>query len=386
MPPTFEFSFSNPGARSLGLGGAFAALADDATAAYANLAGLVQLVEPEVSIEVRRLSFETPYVEGGRLFGEPFGIGLDNTFRLREGRSSEDVGAVSFLAYVHQWGDWSFALFRHQVADFDFQGELNGLFSGPWPRITAVRREFDVRHVVDFDLVSTALSGGWQVNEALSVGFGAARFEGRLSSTAESFGQVCGGTGFDPCPPEVLANFFAERPLVPERLTLSAAFEIDDTASGLVTGLLWGFSEGWKLGTFFRQGPELDFEVVERAGPAHIAAPAGALIDAGADALKFPDVFGLGLSYRAAGDRLSLSFEWDRVEYSDLADSIFVLEDADELHFGLEYAFLGATPMPALRLGVWWNPDHRIRYEGTSYLSRGLLRGVTRSISRSAWA
>ena len=55
-PLTFEFSFSNPGARSLGLGGAFAALADDATAAFANPAGLVQLVRPEVSIEGRSWS------------------------------------------------------------------------------------------------------------------------------------------------------------------------------------------------------------------------------------------------------------------------------------------------------------------------------------------
>ena len=46
-PVTFEFSFSNPGARAMGLGGAFAALADDATAAFANPAGLVQLLEPE---------------------------------------------------------------------------------------------------------------------------------------------------------------------------------------------------------------------------------------------------------------------------------------------------------------------------------------------------
>ena len=40
-PTTFQFSFSNPGARSLGLGGAFVALAADATAAFANPAGLV---------------------------------------------------------------------------------------------------------------------------------------------------------------------------------------------------------------------------------------------------------------------------------------------------------------------------------------------------------
>ncbi len=53
---TLEFSFSNPGARSLGFGGAFVALADDATAAYANPAGLVQLVEPEVSVEGRSWS------------------------------------------------------------------------------------------------------------------------------------------------------------------------------------------------------------------------------------------------------------------------------------------------------------------------------------------
>ena len=38
------FSFSNPGARSLGMGGAFVGLADDATAAYTNPAGLTQLV------------------------------------------------------------------------------------------------------------------------------------------------------------------------------------------------------------------------------------------------------------------------------------------------------------------------------------------------------
>ena len=35
-----QLSFSDPGARSAGLGGAFVALADDATAAFANPAGL----------------------------------------------------------------------------------------------------------------------------------------------------------------------------------------------------------------------------------------------------------------------------------------------------------------------------------------------------------
>ncbi|HEV8630583.1 MAG TPA: hypothetical protein VGV61_09730, partial [Thermoanaerobaculia bacterium] len=51
--PQFKFELSHPGARSLAFGGAFAALADDATAAYANPAGLVQLTRPEISLEGR---------------------------------------------------------------------------------------------------------------------------------------------------------------------------------------------------------------------------------------------------------------------------------------------------------------------------------------------
>ena len=74
---TLQFSFSNPGARSLGIGGAFVALADDATAAYANPAGLTQLVRPEMSVEGRSWRYATTYVEGGRASGAPTGLGLD---------------------------------------------------------------------------------------------------------------------------------------------------------------------------------------------------------------------------------------------------------------------------------------------------------------------
>jgi len=48
-----QFNFGNPGARSLGMGGAFIGLADDASAAEANPAGLTILRKPEFSIEAR---------------------------------------------------------------------------------------------------------------------------------------------------------------------------------------------------------------------------------------------------------------------------------------------------------------------------------------------
>ena len=48
-----QFDFLNPGARSLALGSAFTAVADDATAAFTNPAGLTYLIKPEVSAEFR---------------------------------------------------------------------------------------------------------------------------------------------------------------------------------------------------------------------------------------------------------------------------------------------------------------------------------------------
>src|SRR5213080_2803214 len=48
-----QFNFGNPGARSLGMGGAFLGLADDASAAEANPAGLTVLRKPEFSVEIR---------------------------------------------------------------------------------------------------------------------------------------------------------------------------------------------------------------------------------------------------------------------------------------------------------------------------------------------
>src|SRR5262249_10569582 len=49
----FRFNFANPGARALAMGGAFIAIANDATAAQANPARLGVLRRPEVFVEVR---------------------------------------------------------------------------------------------------------------------------------------------------------------------------------------------------------------------------------------------------------------------------------------------------------------------------------------------
>jgi len=55
----FRFNFVNPGARALGMGGAFAAIADDPTAAQANPAGLQFVLTPQFLVEYRSLDQDT---------------------------------------------------------------------------------------------------------------------------------------------------------------------------------------------------------------------------------------------------------------------------------------------------------------------------------------
>ena len=40
------------------------------------------------------------------------------------------------------------------------------------------------------------------------------------------------------------------------------------------------------------------------------------------------------------------------------------VDDADELHLGLEFVFVNAALPVALRAGTWFDPDHRVFFNG----------------------
>ena len=373
-PPAIEFSFSNPGARSMGFGGAFVALADDATAAFANPAGLVNLVQPEVSIEGRVWAYATPAVEGGRGFGPATGQGLDVIPGLRIGESTAELGGVSFLSLVYPRGEWSFAFYRHQVANYEFAGDTTALFFGPWPGFPGSRaRSWDYRRAMNLEIASYGLSAGYRVNDYLSLGLGVSYFETDLALSLESFAI------YDEADPQGQTWWSAHSFFAPQLLVSDWSLSSDDTGWGVLAGLLWRMSERWSLGAVYRQGPEEMGAVEERAGPMHGALQPGAVILAGTGEFKLPSVFGLGTSFRSRDGRLTVSFEWDRVGYSSIleaADPGLALDDANELHLGAEYVFLPSTTVLAVRLGAWLDPDHRTDYHGGSYVSEALfLRG-----------
>jgi long-subunit fatty acid transport protein len=361
---TLEFGFSNPGARSLGFGGAFVALADDATAAFANPAGLVQLTRTEVSVEGKIWDYQTPYTSGGRLWGLPAGIGLDDntSLLLRTAESSATLSGLSFLSFVYPKGDWSIAVYRHQLAKFETSVETQGFFG------TVSGEDYrypDIQGHNEFDIATYGVSGAYRFTESFSVGLGLSYFVGAASVQSDYY---------QPIESTLPDGFFGRNIFDPQARSHTELDEIDDTAWGMSLGALWRINGQWSLGSFYRGAPTFELTVETRTGPAHPDLPpdtierrqTGFMID-------FPGVVGAGLAYQSPGGTTTVSFEWDRVFYSWFTESIeagadeeqnVAIDDADELRLGVEYVFLKLRPVIALRGGIWLDPDHRIRSFG----------------------
>lgn len=383
-PTTLQFSFSNPGARSLGLGGAFAALADDATAAFANPAGLIQLTRPEVSIEGRHWKYRTPFAVAGRTSGEPTGIGLDVPIRTAD--SEFETSAISFLAFVYPRHKWTFAVSHHQSARFETLSETQGLFTDrtaddPQPTCiagTSLCRYPDIRRSTRLDLETTTVSVAYRVVEDFSLGLGVSYYSADFLVLSDTYLIT------EETLPE---GFFGPNAYAPEAHLGSQIVSIEETDIQLNLGFLWFMSPQWSLGGVYRPGGEFSGPIVEVSGPAlDPPFPIGTVrIEDPAMPLEIPDVLGMGVAYRSPGGSWTGSFEWDLVRYSQIVDSIgrspvidvtdVILDDSVELRLGVEYAFLQWSPLVALRGGVWHAPDHSLRTVEDDPLERALLPG-----------
>src|ERR1700694_299443 len=99
-----QFNFGNPGARSLGMGGAFLGLADDASAAEANPAGLTVRRRPEVSLEVRNYQEQQLFTTSGT---------FPDLQRTAFRHYSQRVDPT-FASFVYPIKNWTLGLYYHQ--------------------------------------------------------------------------------------------------------------------------------------------------------------------------------------------------------------------------------------------------------------------------------
>jgi long-subunit fatty acid transport protein len=363
-----QFNFSTPGARSLGLGGAFLGLADDATAAYANPAGLTILSKPEVSLEARHWSYQHTFTDGGRLYGSPTGEGVDTVAGLRIGHAESTVTGLSFLSAVYPGRRWAVALYRHELANYEADFKTDGVFTRPATTDEEGARTRPKINSFDLMIVNFGLSAAFRVTDQLSLGAGVSAYDFSLRSRTDRYDNRAPDTG--------PGGLFGPPLYTPENLVDTQIQKGDDRKIGFNAGFLWHVTDSWSFGGVYRQGPDFDLDATYIRGP---LAPSSAHNDTKPARYKVPDVFGLGAAVQPT-ELTTVTLDYVRVQYSDLNRSIvnillllpnpatdlrFKVDDANEIHLGFERNFPLRRSLLAARIGSWYDPDHRLRYVGS---------------------
>ena len=167
------FSIQGDGARAMGTGGAFIAIADDATAVSYNPAGLAQLLRPEGSLGIQALSRDLTFSGGmGQAAGAPTAF-EDTTNRDRHVRPS-------FASFAIPWkhGGLNRAmLFSYQrIFDFTYDSAVRYLATASGgSTVQAISQE--VRQSGGIDLYSMAFAG--EISPRLLLGLSVNAWQGR---------------------------------------------------------------------------------------------------------------------------------------------------------------------------------------------------------------
>lgn len=341
------FSFASPGARSLGMAGAFLGLADDATAAYTNPAGLTQLRQTEISLEARHTKFDTPFASGGTFTEAPFSAAGVGT-----GHTSTSKNNPSYLSVVFPHDRWALAFYRHELSRYDTS------FTNPDPIKSTDPNSiylFPFIAQANLKIVNYGASAAFKASDNFSIGLGLSRYNFQFKTSDVRFDTVDNQV----------------------ELQSAQRQEGDDNAFGVNLGARWSLSDSLSLGVVYRRVPKFEYDAVSV-----LLEPNGDLREGTSprflDNVRFdvPDIWGAGLSWRP-NDAWLLSFDLDRVKYSQLTDgveSLFGLDssaanlripDGTEIHLGTEYTWANMAHPFSLRGGVWRDPRHTIRFDGT---------------------
>ncbi len=374
-----QFNFSNPGARALGMGGAFLGLADDASAAEANPAGLTILRKTEVSLEGRNF----------RNAQKVFTSGSFPNLQEEEFSSFSRNVELSFASVVVPIKDFAIAAYYHQPISYDNgaavlpQYDNRGRLIRQVPNFyltrgnptgtgtTVSRRECETLRNADpsscFEIVTlpflsavsvalktAGISGAWKIG-SFSLGAGVRYQQFRETALTTRYFDNGG-------------DLQISSVVVQGTLNDDGDVQYEEDLTG-IAGFKWEITEKVSVGGSYKQGPSFSAPVFKK--------------DFLADRflqdqdVKFhaPDVAGLGISVRPLS-ALTVNADAVYVTYSNLTDdfraantAIAILEnpyeskDVVEYHAGAEYFFTTKIPI-AIRAGWWRDPAHSIEYVG----------------------
>lgn len=365
-----QFNLLNPGARSLGLGGAFSARADDATAAYANPAGLLNLTRPEVSAEVRTWDYSNFYPDRGHAFGPPTQRGTDTIEGVVDSKSRDQVFGFSYFSYVYPSlkGKWALALYRHELGAFKSSARSAGMFFGP----DQPNRFYPTASDLTLDIDSLGAALAYRLDRSdrlkpyLSVGVSVARYQSDFQSETRRYSYDVFAPG----------GLYAPPRYAPENVLSIQRQAGHDATFGWNAGLLWTPNESVSVGLVYKRGTSFDLRVTSTEGP--LGEHPGTVDYDVVTQFHVPTAYGLGVAYRWPGNT-QVSFDLNRVLYSSMTrDFVTFLDAVDdphkyrvsngtEVHAGFERYFShGDIPLFIWRVGGWRDPDHHVYYADAS--------------------
>jgi long-subunit fatty acid transport protein len=342
---SIPFNLSAPGARSMGMGGAFLGLADDATAAYTNPAGLTQLVTPEVSAEARHTSYSIPYANGGSATIDPF-----SAAKVNSSDSSSSTSNLSFLSFVLPHDRWSFAFYRDELVHFDGDFSADGTILGDNQFET-----FPLSAHSNLKIIDYGVTAAYKAADNVSLGIGLSYYDFNINTAitrSEFEGNDAGIPAGTPVNQQIQRG--------------------SDHDVGVNLGARFVLSEHLSAGLVYRQGGKFDY----RASSTVLVDPVTVVADLSKVKFKVPDEYGAGLSWHP-NDNFVLNFDADFIQYSQLTHGIQSLFGNDpavvsrlsipngtEYHLGGEYTFTQMAHPFSVRAGVWHDPRHSIEYKG----------------------
>jgi long-subunit fatty acid transport protein len=333
------------GARATGMGGAFIGVADDATAASWNPAGLVQLEKPEVSIAYAYFSRTQDYNSAAH--------------PEIEGENAMDVSGVNYLSIAYPFT----LLKRNMIVSLNYQ------------RLYEMTKDLQFDYTWDNGIVDAigfkqdgflyTISPAFAVQVTPTVQVGA---------TLNVWDDLLGANGWE-------NTYRSSGSGTLFGYALENSFEQNNEVSFRGVnghlGLMWNAYGPFTLGAVYKTAFDADLSK-ETTTTISQDVPEVGLHDETSDSssedltMKMPASYGLGLSYRSS-DRWTVVLDAYRTEWSRFViidgqgvetnplDSRPVsegrLEDTTQVRLGTEYLFIGEKQVVPVRFGVFYDPE-----------------------------
>ncbi len=385
-----QFNFGNPGARSLGMGGAFLGLADDASAAEANPAGLTILRKPEISLEARNYQEQQLFSTSGT---------FPDIQRTAFSHYSQRVDPT-FASFVYPVKNFTFGVYYHQPLRNEGSGQVvpqrnqfTGAVTTDVPNFylpkggtpvsktdcEAIRqRQNDFFACLEYTILpflsalsvqerTFGLAGAYKLGN-FSFG-GTVRYQ-RFNESAFTF-RVTPTFDFSSISVQATSDITSQDSKVKDKS--------DVTFAG---GVKWAPNDKFSVGAVYKQGAKFTTPTFAANSDTQFA-----FVKVSDTTFHIPDVYGAGVSYRPI-PALTINADAVHVTYSNLVDHFvsinediraidkaYKANDVTELHLGGEYFFSTKIPF-AVRAGAWRDPAHAIEYRGPLDVPDAVAAGI----------